>query len=88
MITVSHRHTESGRTCLDQERADLDAVRVALPDWYVWAVWNCGYRTWHAVPDFPGSDGLAADHLAQSAPGRVTAHSGDGLIRACKEGQS
>lgn len=82
---MSHRTSESGRVSLAQERADLDATRAALPGWYVWAVWNCGYRTWHAVPDFPGSDGLAADHLAQTTDGRITAPNREQLARACKE---
>lgn len=82
---MAHRNTESGRVSLAQEHADIEATRAALPGWYVWAVWSCGYRTWHAVPDFPGSNGTAADHLAQSAPGRRTARTREALIAACKE---
>lgn len=84
---MPYRNTECARTSPEQHRADLDETTAALPGWCVWATWDFGYRTWHAVPDFPGSDGLAGPHLAQTAPDRVTAPTREALITACRERQ-
>lgn len=84
---MAYRNTECAHTSDEQHLADLAAARAELLGWYVWATWDYGHRAWHAVPDFPGSDGLAGPHLAEGAEGRVRASTREELVKACKERQ-
>jgi hypothetical protein len=80
------RLDESHRVTLDQERADLDATRAALPGWHVWHIWHCGQRTWHAVPaHLVGPAGPTARYSTQPRADGHTSNTRSGLIRQCGE---